>query len=148
MLLRVDYADPNTAPTLAACAQAVSDLARHGRLAMVEPFISRRQDGRVVNDLTPDAVIASMAISSGLGHTSAATWLKIPVVPEMDRVMDATTLPTLLLGGAVTDVETARRDWGQALRLPNVYGLVIGRALLYPANGDVADGVDRAVALL
>jgi hypothetical protein len=29
-----------------------------------------------------------------------------------------------------------------------VQGLVIGRSLLYPSGGDVADAVDRAVGLL
>jgi hypothetical protein len=41
----------------------------------------------------------SVHIAQGLGATSAYTWLKLPVVADMARVMDATTLPTLLLGG-------------------------------------------------
>jgi hypothetical protein len=32
--------------------------------------------------------------------------------------------------------------------LPTVKGLVIGRSLLYPPNGDVAGAVDAAVSLL
>jgi hypothetical protein len=32
--------------------------------------------------------------------------------------------------------------------LPTVQGLVIGRTLLYPPSGGVADAVDRAVSLL
>jgi hypothetical protein len=148
MLLRIDYRDEATAPTLEACANAVSDLARLDLIAMVEPFISRRNGGAVVNDLLPDAVISSIAITSGLAYTSAYTWLKIPTVPEMDRVMESTTLPTLILGGAVDDEDVARRRWADALRLPNVRGLVVGRALLYPADDDVATSVDRAVGLL
>ena len=52
MLLRIDPDDAGTAPTLEACAQAVSDLAGTRLMAMVEPFISHRVDGRVRNDLT------------------------------------------------------------------------------------------------
>ena len=44
-------------------------------------------------------MIKSVHISQGLGSTSAYTWMKLPVVDEMDRVMESTTLPTLLLGG-------------------------------------------------
>ena len=51
------------------------------------------------NLLDPDSVIRSIHIASGLGATSAHTWLKLPVVDDLPRVMDATTLPTLLLGG-------------------------------------------------
>ena len=44
-------------------------------------------------------MIKSVHIAQGLGASSAYTWMKLPVVHEMERVMDATTLPTLLLGG-------------------------------------------------
>jgi hypothetical protein len=148
MLLRIDYADRATAPALEACARAVSELARAGRLAMIEPFISRRAGSAIVNELTPDQVVDSIAIASGLGHTSAATWLKLPVVPQMRRVMESTTLPTLVLGGQVTDQAAARAGWAQALTCPGVRGLVVGRALLYPLDDDVASTVDRAAALL
>ncbi|HSK36891.1 MAG TPA: aldolase, partial [Actinomycetota bacterium] len=47
MLLRIDPDDPATVATLESCAHAVSDLAEHRLLAMVEPFISHRVDGRV-----------------------------------------------------------------------------------------------------
>lgn len=149
MLLRVNYEDPRTADTLAACARAVDDLAERGVMAMVEPFISRWSHGRVVNDLSPDAVIASMAIASGLGRTSAYTWLKLPAVADMERVMEASTLPALILGGAVSeDPGAARASWARALALPTVKGLVIGRSLLFPPDDDVAGAVDNTVGLL
>lgn len=149
MLLRIDYEDPRTADTLAACAAAVDDLAERGLMAMVEPFICRRRDGRVVNDLSADAVIASMAIASGLGRTSARTWLKLPAVADMERVMEASTLPALILGGAVSaDADAARASWARALALPTVRGLVIGRSLLFPPDDDVAGAVDNTVGLL
>lgn len=149
MLLRIGYEDPRTADTLAACAAAVDDLAERGIMAMVEPFISRRRDGRVVNDLSADAVIASMAIASGLGRTSAYTWLKLPAVADMEHVMEASTLPALILGGAVSeDADAARASWARALALPTVRGLVIGRSLLFPPDDDVAGAVDNTVGLL
>ena len=54
-----------------------------------------------------------------------------------------------LLGGEVSDdAGAAYARWGRALAQPTVQGLVIGRSLLYPPGGDVADAVDRAVGLL
>jgi hypothetical protein len=149
MLLRIDPADPATAATIESCAQAVSDLAARQLMAMIEPFISHRADGRVLNDLAPEAMIRALTIASGLGTTSAYTWLKVPVVKDMEQVMAASTLPALLLGGEVADdPELAFAGWQKALRLPNVMGLVAGRSLLYPADGDVAAAVDTAVRLL
>lgn len=149
MLLRIDPTDPGTVTTLESCGNAVTDLARWRRMAMVEPFIAHRVDGRVRNDLSAEAMIRAMTVTAGLGTTSAYTWLKVPVVPDMARVMAATTLPSLILGGEVTeDADAAYTSWGEALRLPTVQGLVIGRSLLYPAAGGVAEAVDRAVELL
>ena len=149
MLLRVDYEDPRTVGTIASCAHAIDDLAGRRVMAMVEPFISRRVGGRIVNDLSADAIITSMAIASGLGRTSAYTWLKLPAVDDVERVMAASTLPTLILGGAVAeDPEAARASWARALALPTVRGLVIGRSLLFPPDDDVAGAVDNTVGLL
>jgi hypothetical protein len=131
------------------CAQAVSDLAAHGLMAMVEPFISHRVDGRVRNDLSPAAVTRSIAVASGLGTTSAYTWLKVPVVDDMERVLAASTLPALLLGGEVSvDQDAAFDRWRKALQFPSVHGLVVGRALLFPPDDDVEGAVDTAVGLM
>jgi len=149
LLVRIALDDAGTAATLQATARAVTESARLRLPVMLEPFMSSWVDGRVVNDLTADAVVKSVAIASGLGESSAYSWLKLPVVDEMERVMASTTLPTLLLGGDPTGHpdETYAR-WGDALALPGVRGLVVGRTLLYPADGDVAAAVDVAAGLV
>jgi hypothetical protein len=148
MLTRVDYEDSRTAPTLESTAQAVDALAERGLIAMVEPFLSRREGGRLVNDLSTEAVVTSAAIASGLGTTSARTWLKLPTAPDMARVAAASTLPTVLLGGEVADLDAQRDQWSRALELPNVVGLTVGRSLLYPRDGDVAGAIEAVVSLL
>jgi len=148
MLTRIDLEDPATASTVEACARAVSDLAAHELVAMVEPFMATRADGRVRTQLTTEAAIRASAICAGLGTTSAYTWLKVPVVDDMAAVAGATTLPTLLLGGEVRDDQDAYfESWRSALAIPNVVGMVVGRSLLYPADDDVAAAVDTVVGL-
>ena len=153
MLTRINYADPASAATLEASAKAIDSLSERGLNAMIEPFISRwEDDGRIVNDLSEEAVIRSICIAQALGRSSAHTWLKLPCVSDPDsmrRVMASTSLPSLILGGEVsTDPEATRASWAAALELPNVRGLVVGRSLLYPGNDDVEAAVDAAVALL
>lgn len=149
MLTRIDPDDPATVRTLETCARAVDELAAHRLMAMIEPFISHRVEGRLRNDLSTEAVIRSATVAAGLGNTSAYTWLKLPVVEEMERVADATTLPVLLLGGeARVDQPDTFDRWQRALKAPTVVGMIVGRALLYPPDGDVAAAVDRTVGLL
>lgn len=149
MLCRIDPGDPATASTLQACAQAVGALAAHRTIAMVEPLWVGRAEGRVYVDLSPEAVIKGISVGQALGPTSAYTWLKLPAIDEMDRVMAATTLPVLLLGGDPVDTpDVIYGRWERALRLPGVHGLVVGRALLYPPDDDVAAAVDLARSLL
>ncbi|MFI5877104.1 aldolase [Streptomyces sp. NPDC051445] len=147
-LTRIALGDPATPSVLANTANAINELNDRQLIAMVEPFISVWQDGRIRNDLSTDAVIKSVAIASGLGRRTAYTWLKLPVVEGMERVLASSTLPALLLGGEVKDAEAAFASWGKALKQPTAQGLVVGRSLLYPAGGDVAGAVDKAVSLL
>ena len=149
MLLRIDLEDSATVATLEQCGRAITDLNRAELIAMVEPFMSSRYGGKIVNDLSADAVIKSVHIAQGLGASSAYTWMKLPVVHEMERVMDATTLPTLLLGGDPDSApDETYAQWQAALALPSVHGLVVGRTMLYPADDDVAKAVDTAVSLV
>ncbi|MFF9115548.1 deoxyribose-phosphate aldolase [Streptomyces massasporeus] len=153
LLLRIDYDDPGSLTTLESTARAVDAMAARKLPVFVEPFISRRDErGRLRNDLSAEAVTTSIAIASGLGGTSAYTWLKVPVTDnpdDMAEVMAASTLPAVLLGGEVgDDQDGAYEKWRGALQLPTVRGLVVGRSLLYPADGDVAAAVDTAVGLL
>ncbi|KUJ38856.1 deoxyribose-phosphate aldolase [Streptomyces sp. NRRL F-5122] len=152
LLLRIDYEDPGSLRTLESAARAVDDMAARRLPLFVEPFRSRRIDGRVRNDLSAEAVARSIAIASGLGGTSAYTWLKLPVTDDPDEAAEAletSTLPAVLLGGEVgKDQEGAYEKWRKALRLPTVQGMVVGRSLLYPAEGSVETAVDTAVGLL
>jgi hypothetical protein len=149
MLVRIDLEDPATAATVEACAHAVSDLAQRELVAMVEPFMAQRVDGRLRTQLTTEAAIRASVIAASLGTTSAHTWLKVPVVEDMERVIGATTLPTVLLGGEVADDQDATfASWERALQVPGAIGLVVGRSLLYPPDDDVAAAVGAAVGLL
>jgi hypothetical protein len=156
LLLRIDYEDPGSLDTLHSAARAIDGMAARRLPVFVEPFICERSGagpgGARHNNLSAEAVILSIAIASGLGGTSAYTWLKVPVTDDPDdmaRVMETSTLPAVLLGGeSGGDQDGTYEKWRKALQLPTVQGLVAGRSLLYPGDGDVAAAVDTAVGLL
>lgn len=148
-LVRINLQDPGTASTLEATAQAINQAAQADLPIMLEPFWSNTVDGRIVNDLSPEGVLLSIAVTAGLGADSSRTWLKLPVVNDMERVMQGTTMPVLLLGGdAGADPDDTFSSWEDALCLPGVRGLTVGRTLLYSADVDVASAIDIAASLV
>ena len=64
-------------------------------------------------------------------------------------MLAATTLPVVLLGGeVVADQEAQFAAWSKALASPNVRGMVVGRTLLFPPDGDVEAAVDATVEMI
>lgn len=150
LLLRIEYTDPGVARTLEMVASVTTELADRRLLCMLEPLPYRKDEtGRARLDPSVEALITVVAIASGLGSSSAYTWLKLPPVERMAEVAGATTMPILMLGG---DPGTRAAEvfalWRAALDQPNVRGLVAGRALLYPPDGDVVKAVTSAATLV
>ena len=102
---------------------------------------------RVSDDI--DLLVEAVSVASALGPTSAYTWLKLPAPTDPERMMAATTLPALLLGGDPGDraAEMIER-WRRAMEIPNVRGLVAGRSLIFPTDGEIERWVDDAVAIV
>lgn len=150
MLLRIHDEDPGTIPTLEAGARAVTALADAGLAAMVEPLpYTTDENGTAVLKRDVDALVRAAAVASGLGASSGHSWLKVPASQDPERVLATTTLPTLLLGGDPgADPEATYAGWRKALALPAARGLVVGRALLYPADGDLDAAVAVAAGLV
>ena len=150
MLLRIDYSDAGTIATMQACAEAVAGLAERGLIALIEPLPAfRDEQGRVRVSDDIDLLVEAVAIASALGPTSAYTWLKLPAPLEPERMMAATTLPALLLGGDPGDRAIEMMEgWRRAMTIPNVRGLVVGRSLIFPADGEIEKWVDAAVSIV
>ncbi len=149
-LLRIEPTDRGVPRTLETVARITTALADAGTMALIEPLPYRtRPDGGVELDPSEDALIRAVAIASGLGSSSAHTWLKIPATSEPARVAAATTCPVLLLGGdAGRDHDRVFDGWQRALQVRNIRGLVPGRLLLYPEVLSVRDAVQRAADLV
>lgn len=153
LLLRIDRHDPNTLKTITYCSRAIRVITsqRVPLAVMLEPLPAYRDEtGSLRIDTSPEALIEVIAIASGLGPTSAHTWLKLPP-PSSDphRVFAASTLPVLLLGGDPGDRgEELLASWEEAMEAPTVRGLVAGRSLIYPADDDVEGWVDRAARIV
>ena len=153
MLLRIADDDAGTAPTIEWAAQVVSECARLKLPMMVEPLPYHHTGpvapgtAKLLDD--DDALLRAVAIGGSLGFSTSYSWLKVRAGRDPARMLATTTLPALILGGAPgPDAEATYASWERAMAVPNVRGLVVGRALLYPGDGDVAAAIDRAARIV
>lgn len=150
MLLRIDDNDSRVARTIESVAAAITQLSDRGIMSLLEPLPYKRNDaGVAVLDDSDERLIKVVAIASGLGSSSAYTWLKIPTTHRMAEVAGATSMPILMLGGDPGE-ETGQTftSWENAMTEPNVRGLLAGRTLLYPTLGSVEEAVRQAAKLV
>ena len=149
-LLRIEDTDPGLPRTLEMVARLTTELADLGIMSLIEPLpYLKNEHGGAHLDHSEERLIKVVAIASGLGSSSAFTWLKIPATANPGRVAAATSCPILLLGGdAGAQWEQVFARWEQALAVPNIRGLVPGRALLYPESLTVEEAVGRAARLV
>lgn len=150
VLLRIDRTDAGVARTIESVARAVTELSDRRIMCMVEPLpYIKDTTGRAVLDPSVEALITVVAVASGLGSSSAYTWLKIPGSDRMAEVAGATSMPILMLGGDPgAQAEATFARWSAAMQQPNVRGLVAGRALLYPHGEQPESAVGRAAAIV
>ncbi len=150
VLLRLADDDAGTGPTIEAVAKAVTQMADLKLPIMVEPLPYTGSNGgpaKYIDD--NDKLLRAVSIASGLGSSSAYTWLKVPAGSQVERMMAATTLPGLILGGTPgPDPEATYSSWERAMKVPNVRGLVVGRSLLFPKDGDVVGAIARAARIV
>ena len=149
-LLRIDETDPGVARTIEMVANVTTQLADLELVSMIEPLpYMKNADGRAILDPSEERLIKVVSIASALGSSSAFTWLKIPAPVNPEKVAAATSCPILLLGGDPgSNWEEVFAKWEKALTVPNIRGLVPGRALLYGADLDVEAAVSRAAKMV
>ncbi len=149
MLLRIDMKDPASNTTITACGDSVTSLARSRLLSLVEPLPAVRLGGRSQSTADPEAMVRAVSVASGLGASSAYTWLQLPPIGDLERVLAASTLPSLVQGGDPNrNPDATYQRWEQGLRLPQVRGLVAGRAILYPTGQPTTEILDIASRLM
>jgi len=138
MLIRVIDDDERTLDTVNECAKAVTELARKGLLAFVEPLPMKGKLGSYTSNYSVAELVKWAGACASLGETSRYTWLKLPYIPGFEQVTLATALPILVLGGpAQKDPLPTLRDFAAAMKCgANVRGAMVGRNVMFPGDDD------------
>jgi DhnA family fructose-bisphosphate aldolase class Ia/sugar phosphate isomerase/epimerase len=154
MLLRLplksDKTDRYAIETMERCAKVTAECVDLGIPMFMEPLaVEKKPEGGFAIVETPEALIKVMGVAAALAHSSAYTWLKIPYCKNYDRVVKATTLPILMLGGPSTGkpagtLENFVRGMGAGA---NVRGALVGRNVIFPGDDDPAT-IAQAIHLI
>ena len=144
MRLPIDPLDPGTAQVLESAGHAVTGLAGHGLLALIEAEWVVRGSGGADVDTSADALARAIDVASGLGGRSPYSWLLLPAVDDVEEALAATTLPAMIRIAEVPAPGEADL-WPHLLSLSGIRGMVIP-ALRLHAEGPAI--VDRASAMV
>lgn len=137
-LWRVCDDDAGSLRTMSMCAQAIRDLEQVGLPMFLEPLPVVKREGKYSIDRRAEALAPLVCAAAALGNSSRTLWLKLPACPNFEIVSGATTLPMVILGG---EVEGDRLGFYRQVHTAlaagsNVRGAMVGRNVLYPADGD------------
>ncbi len=97
-----------------------------------------------------DLLSELVSLTAALGNTSRYTWLKLPFTENFEKVVKATTLPIVILGGGKSsDIKEVLTDLDTALNSGHqVRGAMFGRNLLFPDAVDsreLSDAIGQLV---
>ena len=105
---------------------------------------------RIAGPGLPFAQRRDLVFVGGFRHppnADAVVWFAREIFPLIRA--QAPDIRFHVIGGDVPDDPYAAvTSWREALAQPNAMGLVLGRSLLFPRDGDVAANVDRIVEVL
>lgn len=138
IMFRLDVGERASLDTMMYCVQAINACHVRGIPVFLEALPVEKVDGKYKQLKTADALIRVVNVATGLGASSALTWLKIPYCEGYARVAEATTCPILMLGGESRGDPTGiLREFAGGMRAgASVRGALVGRNVTFPGADD------------
>jgi len=137
-MYRLDPGDPGSGRTVLYCVQAINRLNELGLYSFLEPLSVEKNDSIYSVKKDYATIIKDVSAAQALGSSSRRIWLKIPYCENFDRVVRATTLPILMLGGPAREDPTGMiEEFVKGMKAgPNVRGVLVGRNVSFPFKDD------------
>ncbi|SHF58717.1 Fructose-bisphosphate aldolase class Ia, DhnA family [Caldanaerobius fijiensis DSM 17918] len=149
MMFRLEPNEKYSGRTMVYCAEAITKCNKYNLTVFLEALPVQKTDKGYPVKMDADEMIKVIGVASAIGDSSRNIWLKIPYVEGYDRVVRATTLPILMLGGESTGrpIDTIQQFEKGLGAGKNVRGAMVGRNVLYPGNDDPR-AIAEAISLL
>jgi len=144
LMFRLEPGSCESGKTIMYCVNAINELVDLGIPVFLETLAVKYEDGKYKTLKEAEALVKVVGVGTGLGGTTALTWLKIPYCAGYEKVARATTCPILMLGGESTGDPTGiLTEFAAGMRAgATVRGALVGRNVSFPGSDD-----PRAVAV-
>jgi DhnA family fructose-bisphosphate aldolase class Ia len=138
IMFRLETSEKESGATISYCAEVINELNELGVPVFVETLPVKKEDGKYKTIKNADAIIQAIGVASGLGYSSMNTWLKIPYCENFGKVAQATTCPTLMLGGEATgDPTDIFKQFVEGMKAGrSIRGALVGRNVTFPGKDD------------
>jgi hypothetical protein len=135
-MFRLEVTSRDSARTMLSNADVISELNKYEIPCFLE-ILSVSPEGYKVQKTLPEMVKA-IGVAAAMGDSSRNLWLKIPYGEDYPRVVRATTLPLLMLGGESKGDPTGTiAEFVAGMKAgANVRGALVGRNILFPGKDD------------
>ena len=140
VMFRLDLAQPDSVKTITTCAEAINACIDRNIPMYLEALPVEQTEAGYKVIKTPEALIKTIGIATGLGKSSMNTWIKIPYCENYSDVVRSTTCPVLMLGGESSgDPTRIFREFSSGMAAgKNVRGALVGRNVHHPGDSDPA----------
>ena len=150
MLFRMDPGSKDSLHTMMECFRGVRNMSSEKLPIFLEPLPVQKNGSSYSVIKDADLLSELVGLTAALGNSSRYTWLKLPFTDNFKKVVQATTLPIVILGGGKSsDIRQVLTDLDLALNTGHqVRGAMFGRNLLYPDGVDsreLADAIGQLV---
>ena len=147
LMLRLDLDSRESGETIEHITRVMDDVERMGLPIFLETLPVRRGEHGYELNRSVEELVQTLGVASALGGTSTNVWLKVPYVDNFERVARATTLPLLLLGGETqNEIQPVLDMFARGMKAgANVRGVMAGRNVLFPPNGEDPAAVAHAI---
>ena len=135
-MFRLEPTNRDSARTMLYNANIISELNRYEIPCFLEILFVSSDGFKIQKSLTE--MVKAISVASAMGDSSRNLWLKIPYSEDYPRVVRATTLPLLMLGGESKGDPTGTiGEFVSGMNASgNVRGALVGRNILFPGNDD------------
>jgi DhnA family fructose-bisphosphate aldolase class Ia len=147
-MFRLELTSRDSAKTMRYNADVISELNKYEIPCFFEILYVSPEGYKVQK--TPAEMMKTIGVAAAMGDSSRNLWLKIPYGESYSRIVRATTLPLLMLGGESKGDPTGTiAEFVAGLKAgANVRGALVGRNILFPGKDDplaAALAVNRVV---